>query len=360
MNVLILSGSFGMGHNSVSKAIKQKIFKTYPHSKVYIQDIIKLIAPKSYKTIYNSFNFLVKHCKGYYNIYHKLTKNFNFNGNVFLENYILLKISELINEKQPDIIISTLPLCTICASVYKRRVNKNIPLITCITDISKHNEWYNTYTDYYFAPTFQIKNALVSKGFNCENIFVTGIPVTQNFINNTKVTEKAVNNNLLIMGGGLGLIPKANDFYRKLNNNLDVKTTIILGNNEELYSEMKGRYPNLNIIGYTNKVAEYMKYADLIVTKPGGVSMFEAIHSELPIICLKPYLNQEKHNAFFIENEGIGKVVWSSKDDLINIVIKTLKSNLKLKYYKNNLKRVKNQFSIEQIPCLLNNLKESI
>ena len=361
MNVLILTGSFGLGHISVSKAIKQEILKTYPHSNVHIQDAIKLIAPKSYKTIYNSFNFLVKHCKGYYNIYHKLSKNFEFDGNIFLENYILLKMSELINKEEPELIVSTLPLCTIFASVYKRRVDNKIPLITCITDISKHNEWYNSYTDYYFAPTVEIKNALVSKGFNADNIFVTGIPVKQNFLNYTKTIDLNRNSkNLLIMGGGLGLIPRANDFYRKLNNNKAIKTTIILGKNEEMYKEMTQKYPNLNIVGYTTKVAEHMHHADLIVTKPGGVSMFEAIHSELPIICLKPYLNQEKYNAHFIENEGIGKVLWSSKNDIAEVVTKTLNSNSTLNHYKYNLKRVKKGFNINNIPHLLCDLQSTI
>ena len=51
---------------------------------------------------------------------------------------------------------------------------------------------------------------------------------------------------------------------------------------------------------YTNKINEYMRNADLIVSKSGGITLFEAIYSETPIYVVNPFLMQEVKNARFI------------------------------------------------------------
>lgn len=84
------------------------------------------------------------------------------------------------------------------------------------------------------------------------------------------------------MGGGLGLLPKSPLFYEKLDRLSGVKTTIITGNNRVLYDRLRDRYPSVQVVGYTDKVHEFMADADLILTKPGGITLFETIRSELP------------------------------------------------------------------------------
>ena len=68
------------------------------------------------------------------------------------------------------------------------------------------------------------------------------------------------------------------DFYQQLDKLPGVKTTIITGNNRPLYEQLQGRFSSIQVVGYTDKVYEYMGCAD-VVTKPGGITLFETIRS---------------------------------------------------------------------------------
>ena len=67
---------------------------------------------------------------------------------------------------------------------------------------------------------------------------------------------------------------------------------------------------SFEVIGFTQKVAQYMARADLLLTKAGGITTFEAIHTGTPMCLLRPFLMQEEANAAYIEQQGFGKVLW--------------------------------------------------
>ena len=87
------------------------------------------------------------------------------------------------------------------------------------------------------------------------------------------------------------MLPRAKSFYQGLNGLKDVKTTIITGKNRDLYQRIHGRYENIEVVGYTDQVYRYMQEADLVISKPGGITLFETIFSELPILVFSPYLS---------------------------------------------------------------------
>ncbi len=343
MNILILSGSFGMGHKSASKALEQEFSVSPQCTKVEVIDILEQLVPKHYQAIYDSFDFLVKRINFCYNLFHRITFNSNFNIDSAYSIRIARKIAELIENKNPDLIVSTLPIGSLSVSTYKKKTGDKIPLITCLTDVSTHNEWFTPQTDIYFVPSPKVKASLINKGFNSRNIIVTGIPVKKQFKTGSSCRSINYNNDkhLLVMGGGLGLIPKATEFYEQLNQIANLKTTVILGNNKEDYLKLAGRYENIDIVGYTTQVASFMQRADLMLTKPGGVTLFEAIHAELPILSLRPFLNQEKYNARYIEEEGLGKVLWHENQKIINIIKFLITDQHKINLYRKNIRRVK-------------------
>ena len=110
------------------------------------------------------------------------------------------------------------------------------------------------------------------------------------------------------MGGGLGLLPKEADFYEGLNKLEGVHTTVITGNNRKLYEQLAGCWPNITVLGYTDQVQRYMSRARLMVSKPGGITLSEAIYTGLPLLMPKPFLQQERNNAAFAVRHGVGRV----------------------------------------------------
>ena len=94
--------------------------------------------------------------------------------------------------------------------MYKETKKSNIPLYTYITDITAHNEWLGKETDMYFVGSKETKDELIQKGVEEDKIQICGIPVRQAFKNNNAVEQKH-KKEILIMGGGLGLIPGIED-----------------------------------------------------------------------------------------------------------------------------------------------------
>jgi len=174
---------------------------------------------------------------------------------------------KLLDEKKPDMIISTLPACSQFMSLYKEKTGSCIPLITCVTDITGHSEWINKNTDIYFVGSPFVTNKFISKGVLPDRIFETGLPVRLEFLNNNffETAKSKDIRQILIMGGGLGMLPKTYHFYKGLELLPNTEVTIITGKNHNLYERLEGKYKNINVLGYVNNVCEYMKQADVII-----------------------------------------------------------------------------------------------
>ncbi len=352
MKILILTGKFGMGHYSVSKSLCEQIQSKYPKVSVVIKDVFDYTLPTYSNTIYGAYNVMVNKGSAFYNQVYKITENKKHSMRPIFLRYFLNRIDKLIKYIEPNIIISTLPFCSQLISRYKMKYNSSLPLITCITDISSHSEWININTNCYLVGSDSLKKDLISKGVPDSKIFISGIPVKEEFkksIANNSSNEK----HLLIMGGGLGLLPKSKEFYKQLNSLKNVKTTVITGNNAEIYNMLHSNYENVNVIGYTDEVHKYMQQADLILSKPGGITLFESIFSETPLIAFKPFLQQEINNTNFILNNGIGKVLETSPDKCFDKIKKIIYDDATLNNISNNIKDLKKQFDCTVIEKVL-------
>jgi len=359
MKILILTGKFGMGHYSVSKSLCEQIKSKYPNVEVVIKDVFDYALPTYSNAIYKAFNVMVNKGSVFYNQVYKITENRKHNMRPAFLSYFLPRLGELIKDTEPNIIISTLPFCSQLISRYKMKYDPSLPLITCITDISSHSEWINDNTNFYLVGSNSLKKDLILKGVPERKIFINGIPVKEEFkksITNNPSNEK----HLLIMGGGLGLLPKSKDFYKQLNALRNVKTTVITGNNTEIYNMLHGKYENIDVLGYTDEVYKYMQQADLILSKPGGITLFESIFSETPLIAFKPFLQQEINNTNFILNNSIGKVLDTSPDKCFDKIKKIIYDDATLNNLCNNIKNLKKQFDCTVIEKVLLTLEPNM
>jgi UDP-N-acetylglucosamine:LPS N-acetylglucosamine transferase len=332
-DILILTADFGSGHQSVSNAIKSYIEDIDSNIEIKIVDMYKIIRPKLYKYIYRFFSILIKYGASIYNYdYYKKNNNDKFGKLHSCYRSSLKRLARYLEDVQPSVIISTFPTCSAYVSRYKRDNNVNIPLITCITDMVKGSEWIHEENDMYLVATDSVKSSIVKRGIDAKSIITTGIPIRREFLEDKNLPRlrqeyKIAQNDfvVLMMGGGLGLIPKEDSFYKWIASNKAIRLYIITGNNKDLYNKISkyNEYSNISILKYTNKVADIMAVTDLLITKPGGITLFEAIASELPFIIYKPVLGQELENCNYIEKKQLGYVVHSEEElvDKINLVM---------------------------------------
>lgn len=348
IDILILTASFGLGHNSVAKAINEQTLAINPNLKITTIDLLDIAFPASKYKFYKKYNFFIEHIVPVYNFFYFLKK---YNSNSLPDEFIYLsklkQLSSFLLELNPRLIVSTFPICSGLVSRFKQKYKSNTPLITCITDVVDSKEWIHPNTDRYFAATNIIKSNLINKGIPESKVKVTGIPVRKQFLRNKSQNINIDSKNckeLLIMGGGLGNLKLDKDFLYWLNSVNNLKTTIITGKNKDLYKELKSEksMKNIEVLGFTENIANYMGHSDMLITKAGGISIFEAIHMDLPMIVISPSMGQEIENAKFVKTSEIG-IIKKDTSEIKNCLSDYLYSDNTLKNMKENICTVKNE-----------------
>ena len=203
-----------------------------------------------------------------------------------------------------------------------------------------------------------IRDALVEKGVEPERILVTGIPVKPEFQAPPRRGGER-ERRLLIMGGGLGLLPRKDSFYEALDALPGVRTTLITGGNQKLYDRLHGRYGHIEVLGFTDKVYEYMARADLLLSKPGGITLFETITSELPILAWEPFLQQEINNARFITRYQIGRTASKEPEACIEAIKRLLYDDRALERMSRNMRALKGRLEGDALARRLSALIQS-
>jgi len=352
LNILILTGKFGMGHWSASESLRQQLLRAFPQMGAEVVDLVAYAMPNTSKAVYQCFNLLVTRGSGLFNMYYKLTENAPVEFRPVFEPFFLDALEDLLEQRRPDAVIATHPLCAQLVSRYKKESGSSLPLITCVTDLSSHSEWITSGTDCYLVGSHDIREQLCAKGVDRSIICVTGIPVRSEF--KRPVRRKAGRErHLLIMGGGLGLLPRRDRFYEELNALPNVKTTLIAGGNQKLFDRLAGKYENIEVLGFTDRVYDYMARADLVLTKPGGITLFETIFSELPILAWEPFLEQEKHNARFLVRRGLGHIAPKEPERCLDAIRALIYDDEALEDMSGNMRAIKAQLEGESLGHIL-------
>lgn len=300
-----------MGHWSASLSLKEQLEQE--GHRVQVIDFFDYAMPEAAPAIYRGFNLLVTYGGGIYNLIHRMTRDAG--GEAPMSGQLTRRLGGLLAATRPDAVLSTHPMCSGAAARFKAERNSALPLITCVTDVTDHSEWIHPGTDHYLVASDTVRDGFAAKGVDPARITVTGIPVKARFsaIQRTGGGQRE----LLIMGGGLGLMPRKDSFYEALDQLEGVHTTILAGSNRRLYQRLHGKYANIEVVPFTDRVPEYMGRADLMLSKPGGITTFEAITADLPMLAWEPFLEQERENARFLVEHGMGRVAAKEEKDCL-------------------------------------------
>lgn len=307
MKVLILTGKFNMGHTAAAQALRQELLLWDRGARVEVEDFLTWAAPGADQAIYALFRGVVTRAHGLYNACYRLTADGTGDLLPVHARPFLPAMEDLLAQRRPDAVIATHPLCAQLVSRCKERGRWGGALVTCVTDITDHGEWLCRGCDGYLVGAPSVRDALARRGVDPGRVAVTGVPVRREFKGRYPRPADG-KKRLLIMGGSLGLLPRDEGFYAAVNDLPGVQTTLITGNNHKLFARLAGRYPNLQVLGYTPEVYAYMGRGDLVLSKPGGATTFEAIFSGTPMLAWEPLWEQERRNADFLTREGMGRV----------------------------------------------------
>lgn len=363
--ILILTAGFGAGHVSAANAIKDAILKDEENVNIVIRNFIDASVPKLNKPMVKFYENNTKYTPELYNCYYYLKKSFSSKYDIAHKVYTP-KLSKFIEDLNPDLIISTFPLAAACVNNFRNSDEGYfIPAVTVITDVVDSMEWIFENTELYFVPSIEIKNRFMQRGISPDKVEVVGVPISSKF----RVEEKehfSGKYRIIILGGGRGLFDISEDFMRWIDNFIDgegssLEVTIVTGTNKKLYDNLTEKKPlkNIKILGYVNNMDELLKNHDLMMTKPGGATLFEAIYTKTPLMVKIPKLGQEIENGKFIIDKGIG-VMYSDESDLKNFLknIASGKSEPILSFMNKNIEQFRQTIYPENIPLYLEQLLE--
>lgn len=337
MKIDIFICKFGSGHQVAAKEL-EKYIEANKAVSIRTIDFIEAIHPKIAGAIYWGYRTYFQHIKG------KKDKDYknkdgsrDFASKFFNIKKLFFKYMD--ENPLPDIFISCYSVTSYLLSLYKEERNLDIPLITHITDFNFHKFWINDRTDLYLTMSDFTKNKLIDIGVDEDRIIIFG--------EKKNLSREKSDKNILICGGGLGMLPNDESFYRDLGEFSDKNFAIVFGKNKKLYQKIsKLGIKNLKTYGLVENMADLYAWADIYITKPGGMSIHDSIRNDLPIIYFTPYLPQEIKNKNFIEKEKIGIEL---KNQRLDVIRDLFHDENKLETLRENLDRVRDDFAPEDL-----------
>ncbi|WMM24117.1 glycosyltransferase [Tissierella sp. MB52-C2] len=352
VDILILTAGFGAGHLSAAIGIKENIQKIDGTIGIEVTDAFQILIPRLSKAMYKGYNILIRKGSRIYNHFHYKDNEKPKSGtSKFSNKYIINRLKNYIMDINPKLIISTFPTISQYLSRLKDKSEISIPLITCITDVVNGWEWITPNCDIYFVATKYIKSKMIDMGIEDERIVVTGIPLRKEFLELPRPLTSCYlpkgHMIIMIMGGGVGLIPNDKAFYHWIDNLNNTTTVVLAGKNEELYESIsKLKLENVIPLRYTDQVPSIMAQSDLLVSKAGGITLFEAIASKLPFIVYKPELGQEIENSKFVCEKSIGDIALTIEE--LKFIITDLTNNKnRIDEYKRNLTELRKNINMD-------------
>jgi len=304
MKILVIHATAGAGHKKAAEAIFHGL-KAKGNNEAILVDALDYTNPffkKSYPWFYSFIVTRLPWVWGFLfglldlswmqplvRIVRRLYNGFNAGA---LQAFLI--------QEQFDCVITTQFLSAeVCA--YLKRTGKIKSKVICVvTDFDVHHIWVNNGIDIYTAACEYTRNKLTALGVSPEKIYATGIPTDAKFAVKPdlaalkkKLGLQEGSMTILIATGSFGMGP-IEELMQLLGN---YQLLIVCGHNKELYERLKPKAPkNTHVLGLVDNMDELMSVSDVMVTKPGGLSIAEALVKKLPMIFFSAIPGQETNN----------------------------------------------------------------
>ncbi len=326
--ILLMYISRVSGHRQATVAISKSLKKFIPDAEVmsingfgYNYPLLEHVVNAAYMTV-------IKHTPGVWDYIYDNPRVVKRSANLrkFLNKSSHKKLEKLFREFPADTVICSQAFPCSMVADYKVSRGLKFNLIGTLTDYAPHSYWINDGVDHYIVPSEDTRARFIGKGVSPAKIKAFGIPIRYKFAG--RLDKAAVRESLgldpripvvLVMGGGQGLGPMKDAVKELVRMDMPIQLVVVAGANLKLFRWLKKTAPassrKIVYYDYANNVDELMEAADLIVTKPGGMTTSECLVKGLPMLIINPLPGQEERNANFLLEQGIAVRV----NDLVDL-----------------------------------------
>lgn len=368
MKIMLLTAATGGGHLRAAHAVEQYIRDNTEYEVITV-DTLKAVGKLLDKTVCDSYLFMAKRVP---TVFGKLYKHTN-KQNVFsdlvpkLNGLFSNQLLSSIAEHNPDVIITTHPFATEMVADLKKDGMLKTPLICVITDYGVHRAYIADEVDAYVVASEDMLPELKAFGVDESKVYPFGIPVHNVFFKREDRNDFLKNLDLdpeipvvLFMAGSFG-VSNIIKLYRELEEtDVPMQIIVITGKNKKLYESFEkeiadGTKIPTRLVFFTDEVEKYMHASDLLVTKPGGLTVSEALACGLPMAVFDAIPGQEEDNANFLATHEM--CVRLKKDsDFAHEISSLLKEKERLHSMRDNCRGFDKSQSIPNMLELINKL----
>lgn len=355
---IILYASAGAGHFKAADALYYYLESDCPDLEIISLDVLEKTSRFFTVSYTRGYSFLVNYAMFLWRFSFWLTsfkpsrKFIRFFARIFnkLNSRV---VAAYLKSENPDFVISTHFLPSEIACGLKMGGGINAKVITVITDFGVHPFWLSDGTDEYIVASDFTKARLIHEGVRADKIKVLGVPVHPKFflaqdkdILRAKFKLHKDKFTVLIVTGSFGIGP-----IEKIVDSLcgEAQFLVVCARNKALFARLEGkRYADTHVFGFVDNIEELMAASDIIITKPGGLSISEIIVSELVPVFIHPIPGQETENIKALAAYGIGVYAKQPKD-IKEAVLDYKQHPQNLEKIRDNIRELKKSFRPKEL-----------
>jgi processive 1,2-diacylglycerol beta-glucosyltransferase len=322
--ILILHATCGAGHKQAARALEKAFREADPTIEVRVFDALDGMNRTSRKVYQGSFEAVVGHAPSVYGAVFSMTKNLDhspvFRAARGISNRLQCEeLVALLRKSSPRAIVCThfMPL-EVCLRL-KRAGQLDAPIYAVVTDYVAHGFWRQEDADVTFCPPGRAAADLVlGGGLSPEKVVASGIPIDPTYGRAYDQIEAKKSAGLpltrptvLLMAGGAGMGPLTT-VLRETSAQVGTAAEIVVvcGKNEKLRAECceiaRDLRSPVRVLGFVDPIASLLRAADVVVTKPGGLTTSECLALGKAIVFYEAAPGQESANARYVCDRDAG------------------------------------------------------
>lgn len=355
--LLVLSAAVGAGHLRAAQALERALRQLLPDATVRNCDILELTNAAFRRVYGKAYLDLVNrapHVLGYfYDLLDQPGPSRRTHADrlrLAVEKLNLTAFLRFLRDEPWDLILNTHFLPAEIIASLRRQDKLATPQVTVTTDFETHRLWVNQPCEHYFTATEEGAIYLRSHGVPAADITATGIPIDPVFAAPKDRAACLVRLGLagdrpvvLQLAGGFGVGPIAKLYGALLAVEEPLDVVVVAGRNDQARRQLAALTPpprhRVQILGFTDQIDELMTVADLVMSKPGGLTTSETLARGAAMVIVNPIPGQESRNSdFLLENGAAVKV--NQLATLTHKVTNLLRDSRRLARLKENAQRL--------------------
>lgn len=337
MRILLLSCSTGEGHDSAAKAVIEALDNCGVLSERH--DALALLSPKLAKFIGNWHVRLYRYAPKLFDAGYKMAEfitDDQDDPDILYEALALgsQKLQRFLTEGSFDAVICTHVFAGMLMTEVRKEYKTKVPCFLVATDYSCVPYTEQCAMNCYFIPSSDQAGEYAAAGLSKERLIPAGIPIRQAFYSKEEkhlaraaLGLKSDGMVVLLMGGSMGCGP-LRKIAKKVRERLPEGGTVITvcGRNERLYESLEDLVDEqFRVVGFTQEISRFMDAADIIVTKPGGLSSTEAANKHLPMVFIHTVGGCETYNFDYFLQKGYA-LGSKNADEVMDLVVGLMRS----------------------------------